>query len=157
MTLADTDGRPVGLRKEPVDHVLELVEERLGTAPDRGRLVCKRRTVGAPTDRSTWVRIERRLWSRAREQGWAGAETAAVLTGVVMLRWTGSVAWPEPGDGAIWRADETSFLPGAPVGTAILAAEPGLPDNWFVVHTAAVSGPKTSKCGICRAGPAARS
>ncbi|MFI9785484.1 hypothetical protein ACIHEI_18595 [Kitasatospora sp. NPDC051984] len=154
MTLADTDGRPVDLRREPVDHVLDLVEERLGTALDRDRLVLKRRTVGAPTGRSTWVRIERRPWGRAREQGWAGTEAAAALTGVVMPRWTGSVAWPEPDDGAIWRADETSLLPAAPVGTAILATDPCLPESWWAAlgasldalaeqHTVRVATPDT--------------
>ncbi|WP_404868470.1 hypothetical protein ACI1MP_10400 [Kitasatospora griseola] len=148
MTLADTASRPVDLRKEPVEHVLELVEKRLGTTLDRGRLVLKRRTVGAPTDRSTWVRIERRPWSRAREQGWAGTETAAVLTGVAMPRWAGSVSWPEPGDAAIWRADETSLLPAAPVGTAILATEPDLPGSWWAALGAsldALAGQRTAR------------
>ncbi|MEV7121155.1 hypothetical protein [Kitasatospora griseola] len=154
MTLADTASRQVDLRKEPVEHVLELVEKRLGTTLDRGRLVLKRRTVGAPTGRSTWVRIERRPWSRAREQGWAGTETAAVLTGVAMPQWAGSFSWPEPGDGAIWRADETSLLPAVPVGTAILATEPDLPSSWWAAlgasldalsaqHTGRVATPDT--------------
>ncbi|MFI9787386.1 hypothetical protein ACIHEI_28360 [Kitasatospora sp. NPDC051984] len=119
------------LRNESIDAVLEIVEQRLGAVLDRTSLVCKRRTVGGPTDRSTWVRIERRPWSRAQEQGWDGIEAAAALSGVAMPRWTGSIAWPELGDGAIWRADETFLLPAAPVGTAIMATDPGLPDSWW--------------------------
>ncbi|MGW2397162.1 hypothetical protein ACWCYY_11470 [Kitasatospora sp. NPDC001664] len=131
MTLSVADGRAVDLRKEPVDLVLERVEQRLGTVLDQASIVRKRRSVGACTDRDTWVRIERRQWSRAREQGWAGTETAAALTGVAMPRWEGSIAWQDPDDRAIWRADETSLLPGRPVGTAILATDPGLPDDWW--------------------------
>ncbi|WP_031066328.1 hypothetical protein [Streptomyces sp. NRRL WC-3742] len=131
MTLSAADGRVVDLRKEAVDQVLELVEQRLGTALGRSGLVRKRRSVGASTGRGTWVRIERRPWTRAREQGWTGTETAAALTDVAMPRWLGSVAWRDAVDGAIWRADETELLPDSPVGTAVLAADPQLPDSWW--------------------------
>ncbi|MFJ6620044.1 hypothetical protein ACIQOW_21030 [Kitasatospora sp. NPDC091335] len=131
MTLSVAGGRALDLRKEPVDCILELVEQRLGTALDRTSVVRKRRSVGARTDRDTWVRIERRQWKRAREQGWAGTETAAVLTGVAMPRWVSSVAWHDTGDGAIWRADETSRIPGSPIGTAVLATDPELADGWW--------------------------
>ncbi|MEU8927678.1 hypothetical protein AB0D10_43385 [Kitasatospora sp. NPDC048545] len=119
------------LRQEPVDHVLDEVEQRLGTRLDRTSVVCKRRTVGARTDRGNWVRIERRPWARAREQGWGGVEAAVVLTGVAMPRWSGSATWKDPGDQAIWQADETSLLPGRPVGTAVLAVDPELPGTWW--------------------------
>ncbi|WP_030458518.1 hypothetical protein [Kitasatospora sp. NRRL B-11411] len=138
MTLAAADGRSVDLRKEPVDQVLELVEQRLGTALDRSTVVRKRRTVGARSGRSTWVRVERRPWSRAVEQGWAGTEAAAVLTGVAMPRWAGSVVWAEPDDGAIWRADETSLLPSPPVGTAVLASAPALLEGWWAALNASL-------------------
>ncbi|KJS57376.1 hypothetical protein VM98_01855 [Streptomyces rubellomurinus subsp. indigoferus] len=131
MTLSVARGRAVDLRKEPVDHVLERVEQRLGTALDRAGVVRKRRSVGARTDRDTWVRVERRPWTRAREQGWAGIETAAALTGVAMPQWLGSVAWRDTDDETVWRADETSLLPGDPVGTAVLATDPELPDGWW--------------------------
>ncbi|MFF4341857.1 hypothetical protein ACFY00_18220 [Kitasatospora sp. NPDC001540] len=131
MTLAAGHGHSVDLREEPVDQVLELVEQRLGTVLDRSTVVRKRRTVGARTDRSTWVRVERRPWSRAAVQGWAGTEAAAVLGEVAMPRWAGSVVWLEPGGGALWRADETSLLPSRPVGTAVLASAPDLPEGWW--------------------------
>ncbi|MGF1425525.1 hypothetical protein [Kitasatospora sp. LaBMicrA B282] len=131
MTLSVEADRMVDLRKEPVDQVLDQVEQRLGTALDRTRLIRKRRSIGACTGRDTWVRVERRPWARAQEQGWAGTETAAVLEGVAMPRWVGSVVWQEMSGTAIWRADETSLIPGSPVGTAVLAADPDLPDDWW--------------------------
>ncbi|MEV6976928.1 hypothetical protein [Kitasatospora sp. NPDC093806] len=131
MVLSEADGRVVDLRKAPVDHVLDRVEQRLGTGLDRAGLVRKRRSIGVRTDRDTWVRVERRPWTRAREQGWAGTETAAVLTGVAMPRWVGSAAWRDTGEGAIWRVDETSLLPAPPVGTAVLATGPELSDSWW--------------------------
>ncbi|MFF2142129.1 hypothetical protein [Kitasatospora sp. NPDC058190] len=119
------------LRQEPVHHVLDQVEQRLGTGLDRNSMVRKRRTVGACTDRGSWIRVERRPWARAREQGWGGVEAAAVLAGVAMPRWVGSVQWRDTDDGAIWRADETSLLPDSPIGTTVLAADPELPGGWW--------------------------
>ncbi|MGW4692329.1 hypothetical protein OU787_25455 [Kitasatospora sp. YST-16] len=139
MTLAAADGHSVDLRKEPVDQLLELVEQRLGTALDRSTVVRKRRTVGARSGRSTWVRVERRPWSRAVVQGWAGTEAAAVLTDVAMPRWAGSVVWMEPGGEALWRADETSLLPSPPVGTAVLASAPDLPEGWWAALNATLA------------------
>ena len=88
-----------------------------------------RRTVGARTDRNTWVRIERRLVDKIPGHGWNGAEAAARLEGIAQPTWHGCVVWV---DGpAIWRADETDLLPAAPVGTAVLSADPELPDEWW--------------------------
>ncbi|WP_316520142.1 hypothetical protein [Kitasatospora brasiliensis] len=129
----------VDLRKVPVDHILDRVERRLGTALDRTALVRKRRSVGARTDRGTWIRVERRPSSRTREQGCSGTEAAATLTDVAMPHWVESVAWQDAGDGAIWRADETSLLPANPVGTAILAVDPELPDSWWKALNASLA------------------
>ncbi|MFB7474316.1 hypothetical protein [Kitasatospora sp. NPDC056184] len=119
------------LRQEPVDHVLDQVEQRLGTRLDRRSVVRKRRTVGAGTDRGTWARVERRPWARAREQGWGGFAATAALAGVAMPRWYGSTTWQDPDDRAIWHADETSLLPELPVGAAVTAVDPELPDDWW--------------------------
>nr|BFD94024.1 hypothetical protein KitaXyl93_53840 [Kitasatospora sp. Xyl93] len=136
------------LRQEPVHHVLDQVEQRLGTGLDRTSMVRKRRTVGARTDRGSWVRVERRPWARAQEQGWGGVEAAAVLVGVAMPRWSSSAAWQDPDDGAIWQADETSLLPDRPVGSAIAAADPTLPDAWWGplnASLAALAGQRTTR------------
>ncbi|MEU6506599.1 hypothetical protein [Streptomyces sp. NPDC046942] len=121
----------VDLRVVPVDRVLDRVERSLQTCLDRGTVVRKRRTVGARTARDTWVRIERRAVEKIGVQGWNGAECAARLTGVVQPVWRGCVVWQDPGDPAMWRADETELLPGAPVGNAVLGEDPKLPDAWW--------------------------
>lgn len=115
-------------------------------------VVRKRRTVGARTDRDTWVRIERRLLDKIPDQGWNGAECAARLEGVAQPAWRRCVVWRDTE--ATWRADETDLLPAAPVGTAVLSAAPELPDEWWnalnasldalaVQHTRRVATPDT--------------
>lgn len=61
--------RAVDLRREPVDEVLGRVEQSLQTVLDRQSVVRRRRSVGARTDRHTWVRIERRGLDRISTQG----------------------------------------------------------------------------------------
>lgn len=121
----------VDLRKQPVDAVLERVERSLQARLDRSTVVRKRRSVGARTDRDTWVRIERRLLDKIGDQGWNGTESAARLTGVIQPAWHQCAVWRDPHDEAMWRADETDLLPGAAVGTSVLAEDPKLSDEWW--------------------------
>ncbi|MFI2432445.1 hypothetical protein [Streptomyces sp. NPDC018693] len=131
MPLSHRTAHPVDLRTEPVDAVLNHVERSLQTRLDRDTVKRKRRTVGARTQRDTWVRVERRALDRIGFQGWNGAESAARLDGVSQPAWLGCVVWPDAGEPVMWRADETELLPGAPVGTAVLSENPGLPDEWW--------------------------
>ncbi len=94
-------------------------------------VIRKRRSVGAQTDRDTWVRIERRLLDKITDQGWNGAECAARLEGVAQPAWWGCVVWRDTNAPVMWRADETELLPGAPVGTAVLSEAPELPNEWW--------------------------
>ncbi|MEU6760814.1 hypothetical protein [Streptomyces sp. NPDC046685] len=119
------------LRVEPVDNVLNEVEQALRAQLDRNGLVRKRRSLGARTDRGTWVRIERRRLDKIGSQGWNGTECAALLTGVAKPKWHRGLAWRQPDDGVMWRADETDLLPGAPVGSSVLAVVPELSDEWW--------------------------
>ncbi|GHF36073.1 hypothetical protein GCM10010359_43560 [Streptomyces morookaense] len=73
--------KTVDLRREPVDEVLHRVEQSLKVRLDRRTVVRKCRSVGARTDRDTWVRIERRGVDRIGAQGGNGPEAAAILTG----------------------------------------------------------------------------
>ncbi|SCF99948.1 hypothetical protein GA0115256_141333 [Streptomyces sp. DconLS] len=94
-------------------------------------VVRKRRSVGARTDRETWVRIERRLLDKITDQGWNGAECAARLDGVAQPAWRGCLVWRDTNEQVMWRADETDLLPAAPVGNAILSEAPELSDEWW--------------------------
>ncbi|MEE6271195.1 hypothetical protein V2E29_36870 [Streptomyces diastatochromogenes] len=122
---------PVDLRVESIGDVLDEVERVLQTRLDSGALVRKRRSLGARSDRGTWVRIERRRFDKIGSQGWNGTECAALLEGVAKPQWHRSVAWRQPAEAVMWRADETDLLPDAPVGSSVLAADPALPDDWW--------------------------
>ncbi|MEV5938714.1 hypothetical protein [Streptomyces sp. NPDC051994] len=138
MTLSVPTGRAVDLRVQSVDEILERVERSLQTrfAPDT--VVRKRRSVGARTDRDTWVRIERRLLDKISDQGWNGTERAARLTGIAQPAWQGCVVWPDAEEAAMWRADETELLPGGPIGTAVLSEDPQLSDAWWRAFNASL-------------------
>ncbi|WP_435608628.1 hypothetical protein [Streptomyces sp. C10-9-1] len=130
--------RSVDLRKEPVEAVLDRVERSLGTSLDRESVVRKRRSVGAGTDRGTWVRIERRGLDRIGVQGWDGTASAEALSDVAKPAWFAGVAWRDETDPVMWRADETELLPGPPVGNAVLAKEPRLSEEWWVAFNASL-------------------
>lgn len=94
-------------------------------------MVRKRRTVGARTDRGTWVRVERRPIDSIGVQGWNGTECAARLGGIMQPAWLGCVVWQDSEEPVMWRADETELLPGTPIGTAVLSETPVLLDEWW--------------------------
>ncbi|MGW2998744.1 hypothetical protein [Streptomyces sp. NPDC001155] len=128
MTASSPTSVSVDLRVEPVDEVLKRVERALGVRVGPESVVRKRRTVGARTDRNTWVRIERRPLEKTKGQSWNGTECAAVLDGVAKPAWLQGVSWSDAAGGAMWRADETELLPGEPVGPdAVLT----LSDEWW--------------------------
>jgi hypothetical protein len=131
MTLSVSTGQAVDLRVQPVDEVLDRVERSFQVRLLPDTLVCKRRTVGARTDRDTWVRVERRLLDKIPDQGWNGTESAARLRGIAQPAWRGCAVWRDTGEPVMWRADETELLPGAPVGNAILSKAPELPSAWW--------------------------
>ncbi|MGQ4453092.1 hypothetical protein [[Kitasatospora] papulosa] len=123
--------RSVDLRKEPVEVVLDRVECMLGVCLEHETVVRKRRSVGARTDRGTWVRIERRGLDRIGVQGGDGTSSAEALRGIAKPAWLAGVAWRDETDRVMWRADETGLLPGAPVGSAVVAEDPRLTEEWW--------------------------
>ncbi|MFD5267676.1 hypothetical protein [Streptomyces sp. NPDC058335] len=131
MSLPVSTGRAVDLRVRPVDEVLDRVERAFQVRLDADTVVRKRRSVGARTDRHTWVRVERRSLDRIGDQGWNGTECAARLQNIAQPAWQACVVWRDPDEPAMWRADETDLLPGMPVGTAVLGAAPQLTDAWW--------------------------
>lgn len=139
MTLSSPGARAVDLRVEPVDDVLEHVERSLQMQLVRDTVVCKRRSVGARTDRGTWVRVERRSFDRIGAQGWNGTEAAAVLHGVSMPKWYAGLAWRERDEPVMWRADEMVLVTAPPVGQAALVIEdPQLSDGWWAALNASL-------------------
>jgi len=131
MSLSVSAARAVDLRVEPVDEVLDRVERSLQVRFDRDTVVRKRRSVGARTDGSTWVRIERRGFDKIGVQGWNGTECAERLMGIAKPTWHGCVVWRDADAAVMWRADETDLLPGAPIGTSVVAEYPQLSDEWW--------------------------
>ncbi|MCC9703937.1 hypothetical protein E4N62_00820 [Streptomyces sp. MNU76] len=131
MAFSVSMAQAVDLRVQPVDEVLDRVERSLRVHLLPETLVRKRRSVGARTDRDTWVRIERRLLDKIPDQGWNGTECAARLEGIAQPEWHGCVVWRDVNGPVMWRADETALLPGAPVGTAVLSVVPELSDQWW--------------------------
>ncbi|WP_439681730.1 hypothetical protein [Embleya sp. MST-111070] len=143
------------MRDGPVESVLDLVERVFDTRLDRVRVVRKRRSLGARTDRGTWVRVERRPPARITTQGWNGTETAQALTGVAKPRWHAGHAWVDQTGAAMWRADETDLVTEAPLRSGgRLTRDPGLGKAWWrtlnsslnalaVQHTTRVATPDT--------------
>ncbi|MFC4500457.1 MULTISPECIES: hypothetical protein [Streptomyces] len=131
MTLSVSTGQAVDLRVQPVDEVLDRVERSLQVRLLPDTVVRKRRSVGARTDRDTWVRIERRLLDKITDQGWNGTESAARLEGIAQPAWHGCVVWRDVDEPVMWRADETGLLPGTPIGSAVLSVAPALSDEWW--------------------------
>ncbi|MGW2007020.1 hypothetical protein [Streptomyces nigrescens] len=138
MTLSAPSARPVDLRVEPVDNVLDHVARTLQVGLDRDTVVRKRRSVGARTDRRTWVRIERRGLDKIGVQGWNGTECAARLEGIAQPVWRGCVVWRDADEPVMWRVDETDLLPSAPIGNAILSEDPKLRDTWWQAFNASL-------------------
>ncbi|MER6789326.1 hypothetical protein ABT330_32725 [Streptomyces sp. NPDC000658] len=131
MTLPASPGHSVDLRVEPVDAVLDRVAHSFHARLELDTVVRKRRSVGARTDRGTWIRVERRSLDKIGDQGWNGTECAARLDGIAQPAWRGCLVWQDPDGPVMWRADETELLPGHPVGTAVLTEDPQLTDTWW--------------------------
>ncbi|WP_189957908.1 hypothetical protein [Streptomyces alanosinicus] len=147
MTLSVSALQAVDLRVQPVDEVLDRVARSLQVRFLPETVVRKRRSVGARTDRDTWVRVERRLLDKVTDQGWNATECAARLEGVAQPAWQGCVVWRDVDDPVMWRADETDLLPAAPVGSAVVSDAPELPDEWWEAMNASLDALAAHKTG----------
>jgi hypothetical protein len=136
------------LRNESVEDVLRTVEAGLSMQLDRQSATKKRRSVGARSDRGTWVRIEVRPLTKIAAQGQTanGTEAAELLTGIAKPTWYRSLTWLDAAGAAIWRADEIQFVPASPVRSqGPLRDALTLPDTWWDTLN-------TSLGGWCRTG-----
>ncbi|MGH3933620.1 MAG: hypothetical protein ACRDS1_01325 [Pseudonocardiaceae bacterium] len=93
------------LRTQPFDDVLDRVERRLDVRLDRATLVRKRRSLGARSDRGTWVRVEARPMAKIAAQGQSGngMEAAALLQGIAKPEWFDAVSWSDTPAQVVWR------------------------------------------------------
>jgi hypothetical protein len=122
----------VDLRAHPRDDVLRHVEQALDLRLDPASAVRKRRSIGAATDRGTWVRIEMRRVEKMAGQDFNGPAAAALLTGIAKPAWHTGLAWAEPETGVLWRADETDLVTAAPIKPGgILTTDPQLSASWW--------------------------
>jgi hypothetical protein len=141
--------RPLDLRRAQVEDVLDRVECALQVRLERALAVHKRRSIGARTDRDTWVRIEARRPEKIDGQGWNGTECAALLDRIAKPAWYAGVSWHDPARGVMWRADETSLITSAPVKPGgILTVDPQLPEAWWQAldaSLAALSAARTTR------------
>lgn len=125
------------LRRDEIDDVLERVQHSLQLRLEAGSTLRKRRSIGARTDRGTWVRIECRGLERLDGQGW-GIEAAEILRGLPKPEWHAGISWFDPTRQVVWRADETSYVAEQPIGKASAAVD--LPDTWWTELNAALDG-----------------
>lgn len=116
------------LRKNPFDDAVARVQHALNVQLDLDRAIVKRRSVGAGTDRGTWVRMELRGLERLDGQGW-GLEATAILRDVPAPVWYTGVSWFDTERGAVWRADETTLVDQTPIARASVATD--LPGSWW--------------------------
>ncbi|WP_051713434.1 phosphotransferase [Actinoalloteichus caeruleus] len=121
------------LRKQPIEKLLTRVEARFATVLDRETVVRKRRSVGARTNRGTWIRIEVRTLTKISEHGQVadGVEAAELLKDVAKPAWYGGTSWLDPSAPIVWRADEVEFVPEPTVRRGPEGLDVTLPDAWW--------------------------
>lgn len=135
MTNAETLTQPASqrydLRRIEIDDALRQVEAALQVRLDPDGQVRKRRSLGAATDRGTWIRVELRGLEKCDGQGW-GVEAAHVLDGVAKPAWHAGFSWLDTARQVMWRADETDLVADSPIrGGGVLATDPQLPPDWW--------------------------
>ncbi|WIX76035.1 hypothetical protein QRX50_31755 [Amycolatopsis carbonis] len=130
----------VDLRTHSRDDVLQRVEHALDVRLNHASEVRKRRSIGAATDRGTWVRIEARRLDKMAGQDFNGPEAAGLVTGIAKPMWHAAITWAEPQNGLMWRADETELVTAAPIKPGgILTVDPQLQDAWWATLDASLN------------------
>ncbi len=147
----------VDLRTQPWKDVVDRVERCLGVRLDREAAVVKRRSVGARTDRDTWIRLEARPFSKLTGQG-SGVEGATVLPRTVAKpAWYQGLSWQVPEQGVLWRADEMELVTASAIKPGgILRRDPGLASAWWVTlgrSLAALAAQATTRVATGAYGP----
>lgn len=109
--------------------VISRAGRALGVVLPAEAVVRKRRSLGLPTGRGTWVRISACPVGAAAERG-ALEATVGLPAEVGHPRWHQGAAWRQ-GD-VLWRADEMELVTEQVVQPGgILTRDPGLPGSWW--------------------------
>ena len=129
-------GVGLDLRRDEHRHLRERVigevQHALGTDLNTDSLVIKRRSLGALTERGTWVRTEARPLHKLYGQPPDGVEAAALIDGVNKPRWYRGLSWYDSELEVMWRADESDYVADRPIITGgVLSAQPDLSEAWW--------------------------
>jgi len=135
MTSADVFSQPASqshdLRRIDAEDALEHVQKALQVRLDLDSAVRKRRSIGAATDRGTWIRIEVRGLEKLDGQGW-GLEASHVLDGIARPAWYAGFSWFDTVRRVMWRADETDRITDAAIKPGgLLTVDPQLSREWW--------------------------
>lgn len=116
----------------PLSRALGHVERSWRVQLDRIGAVRGLASVGARTNRGTWVRLEHGQVSEIISPSWGGVEASAALQGVAAPTWIGTLTWRGEEPGVVWRADEVEFVDEPPASQdAVLHVDPGLSSAWW--------------------------
>ena len=116
----------------PVERALVRLERAFGVRLERAALREDHGTIGARTDRGTWIRLATRSAREYAAAGWGGIEAAAGLSGPALPEWLGTLAWRDRDSATMWRADELAIVEDQPLEAGrYLRADPGLPESWW--------------------------
>lgn len=121
-----------GASDSPLSRALEHVERSWFVQLDRVGAVRGIASVGARTDRGTWVRLEHGQVGEIVSPSWGGVEASAALQGVAAPTWIRTLTWRGEEPGVVWRADEVELVDESPASQdGVLRADPGLPSAWW--------------------------
>lgn len=118
----------------PHEDIVARVERSFDLQLDRASVVygIYGTTEGFQSNRSTWVRVERRQQWRIKSAAWIGLEAAATIQDVPKPAWYQSTTWADPTRDQVWRADELEFITSPSVKAAGgLTAAAALPESWW--------------------------
>lgn len=115
---------------------MDYVERTLNVRLDRTGATRGSASVGAATNRRSWIRLERASIDDVGRRGWGGIEAVAALPGIAAPEWINSLTWRGEEPGVLWRADEVKCVEQVPVEAgASLARDPGLTSTWWKTWT----------------------
>lgn len=117
------------LRNQEQQVLCAVAEQALEVALDREQVVVKRRSLGAPSERGTWVRVSVCTAAAAARRGGLEA-TAALPEAVACPRWLQGRAWRE-GE-LLWRVEETEQITEPVIqSSGVLTRDPDVSSGWW--------------------------